>query len=91
MQVLDEIAKVLHTEPDKLEKDSLKSYLEKELLRVETNIYQIGCRHGIKSILELDEKLKKGEAKEEDIREDFMELDRLESEKDELLEALRKL
>ncbi|HNQ52090.1 MULTISPECIES: hypothetical protein [Methanothrix] len=45
----------------------------------------------MRSILELDDKLKKGEVREEDVLEDFQELDYLESRRDELLAAMKNL
>ncbi|KAF5412549.1 MAG: hypothetical protein C5S47_01130 [Candidatus Methanogasteraceae archaeon] len=40
--------------------ESLKTFLEKELIGIEAEIYKIGAKHGIRSIFELDEKLKNG-------------------------------
>ena len=91
MQVFQEVAKALNINQEGLEKDSLKTFLEKELRNIEAEIYRIAARHGIKSILELDEKLRKGEVTEEEIRDDFMELDYLESRKDSILSALEKI
>jgi hypothetical protein len=45
----------------------------------------------VRSIFELDDKLKKGEAREEDILADFQELDYLESRRDEILAAMKSL
>jgi len=91
MQVFQEVAKALNINQEGLEKDSLKTFLEKELRNIEAEIYRIAARHGIKSILELDEKLRKGEVTEEEIRDDFMELDYLESRKDSILSAIEKI
>jgi len=91
MQTIEEIAKTLNIDPIELEKKSLKFFLEKELRNIEVEIYKIGNKHGIKSVLELDEKLKRGEIKEEDMLEDFMELEFLETRKEKILEALEKL
>ncbi|MBT9139396.1 MAG: hypothetical protein DDT31_01980 [Syntrophomonadaceae bacterium] len=88
MQVLEELARFLDTSPEELERESLKSFLGKELREVEAEMYKLGARHGIQSVLELDEKLKEGEINEEEMREDFMELDYLESRRDTLLKAM---
>lgn len=45
---------------ERLEMESLKTFLEKELIGIEAEIYKIGAKHGIRSIFELDEKLKNG-------------------------------
>ena len=91
MEVIDEVASALKMDKDSLAKASVKAFLDKELRCVEAEIYEIGAKHGVKSISELDNKLKSGEAKEEDILEDFQDLDYLESRRDELLAAMKKL
>jgi hypothetical protein len=88
MQIIEEVAKSLSMNREKLERESLKTYLEKELRNIEAEIYKIGAKHGIRSIFELDEKLKRGTITEEEMRDDFMELDYLESKKDDLLKAM---
>ncbi len=66
-----------------LAKASLKAFLDRELRRIEAEIFEIGAKHSVKSIFELDDKLKRGEVREEDIVEDFQELDYLEARRDE--------
>jgi len=85
MQTIEEIAKTLEIDPVELEKESLKFFLQKELRNVEAEIYRIGNKHGVKSVLELDEKLKKGKIKEEEMLDDFMELEFLETKKEKIL------
>ena len=91
MQVFQEIAKALNINQERLERDSLKAFLEKELRNTDAEIYRIAARHGVKSILELDGRLTAGEVTEEEIRDDFMELDYLESKKDSILSAIEKI
>lgn len=91
MQTIEEIAKTLDIDPVELEKKSLKFFLEKELRNTEIEIYKIANKHGVRSVLDLDEKLKRGDIKEEDMLEDFMELEFLETRRDKILEALKKL
>ena len=91
MQIIEEVAKSLSMNREKLERESLKTYLEKELRNIEAEIYKIGAKHGIISIFELDEKLKSGTITEEEMRDDFMELDYLESKRDDLLKAMGRI
>ncbi len=91
MRVLREVAKALDVNQEKLERDSLKAFLERELRNTEAEIYRIAAKHGIKSILELDEKLKRGEVTEEEMMDDFTELDYLESRKQSILKAIDKV
>jgi hypothetical protein len=74
-----------------LQRESLRTFLERELRNIEAEIYKIGTKHGIKSIFELDEKLKRGAITEEEMLDDFMELDYLESKRDDLLKAMEKM
>lgn len=91
MQTIEEVAKTLDIDPVKLEKESLEFFLQKELRNLEVEIYRIGNKHGIKSVLELDEKLKKGEIKEEEMLDDFIELEFLETRKEKILKVLGKV
>jgi hypothetical protein len=83
MEVIDEVASAL-----KMDRDA---FLERELRRIEAEIFEIRTKHGVRSIFELDDKLKKGEVREEDILDDFQELDYLESRRDEMLAAMKSL
>jgi len=91
MEVIDEIANVLKMDRDVLAKASIKAFLERELRCIEVDIFEIWTKHGIRSIFELDDKLKKGEVREEDVLDDFQELDYLESRRDEILAAMKSL
>ena len=91
MQTIEEIAKTLDIDPVELEKESLRCFLQKEIRNLEVEIYRIGNKHGVKSVLELDEKLKKGEIEEEEMLDDFMELEFLETKREKLLKALEKV
>ena len=91
MQTIEEIAKTLDIDLVELEKESLRCFLQKEIRNLEVEIYRIGNKHGVKSVLELDEKLKKGEIKEEEMLDDFMELEFLETKREKLLKALEKV
>lgn len=91
MQTIEEIAKTLDIDPVELEKESLRCFLQKEIRNLEVEIYRIGNKHGVKSVLELDEKLKKGKIKEEEMLDDFMELEFLETKREKLLKALEKV
>jgi hypothetical protein len=91
MQIFEDVAHVLHLSKEKLEIESIRTFLQKEIRNTEAEIYKIWSRHGIKSIFELDEKLKNGELTEEDMMDDFMELDYLESRRDDMLKAMEKI
>jgi len=91
MEVIDKVASTLKMDRDVLAKASIKAFLERELRCIEAEIIEIGTKHGVRSVFELDDKLKRGEVQEADILDDFQELDYLESRRDELLSAMKSL
>ena len=91
MQIIEKVARSLNISQEILERESIKTFLEKELRNVEAEVYKIGAKHGIRSIFELDEKLKRGEITEEEMMDDFMELDYLEFRRKDLQRAIEKI
>ena len=91
MEVIDEVAGVLKMDRDVLARASIKAFLERELRCIEAEIIEIGSKHGVRSIFELDDKLKKGEVREADVFDDFQELDYLEARRDQILAAMKSL
>jgi len=91
MEILEKIANELGVNKDVLAKNSLEAFLRKELLDVEAQMFKITAQHGIKSVLEFDELLRTGKVREEDIMDDYMELDHVEARRDELMRAMKKL
>ena len=91
MTTIEKVSEILNMDADSLEKDCIRDFLNKKIRSVETEIFRIAKKYGIKSIEELDEKLKEGLLEEEYVFEDFKELDYYESEKDKLLKALKEL
>lgn len=91
MEVIDEVASALKMNRDYLARVSIKAFLERELRCIEAEIFEIRTKHGVSSIFEMDDKLKKGEVREENIIDDFQELDYLESRRDEILAAMKSL
>jgi len=89
MEVIDEVATTLKMDRDILARESIKAFLDRELRCIEAEIIEIWAKYGVRSLLELEEKLKKGAVKEEDVLEDFQELDYLESRRDEILAAMK--
>jgi hypothetical protein len=91
IRTIEEVARALNMGRERLEMESLKTFLEKELVGIDAKIYKIGAKHGIRSIFELDEKLKRGAITEEEMMDDFMELDYLKSRRDDLLKAMEEV
>ena len=91
MKVFKEAAKALNMEPEELERQSVRSFMERELTNIEAEIFKISAKHGVTSVLDLDKKLKRGEVTEEDMLDDFTDFDFLESRKNELIKMLAKI
>ncbi|MEW6102804.1 MAG: hypothetical protein AB1630_03145 [bacterium] len=80
MTVIDVVAKGLHIAPKELLRESLKSYLEKKLSRIETDIFLLAKKYGVKDVFDLDSKVKKGFFSEKESYEDYFLFDNLEAE-----------
>ncbi len=74
------VAKELNIQDKELEKRSLKSYLERELLSLKTEFLVLAFKYNLRSVNEFEKAVKKGKIREtEDTREDFFRLDYLEN------------
>ncbi len=91
MAVIDIVAKELHMKPKELLKESLGTYLEKRLSKVETDIFLLAKKYGIKDVFEFDSKVKEGFISESDAYEDFFVFDNLETEREKIKKFLEKL
>lgn len=91
MAVIDEVAKELHMKPKELLKESLKTYLEKRLTKVEADIFLLAKKYGIKDVFEFDSKVKAGFIRESDAYEDYFNFDNLEAEREKIKKILENL
>ena len=91
MAVIDKVAKEFHMKPKELLKESLKTYLEKRLSKVEADIFLLAKKYGVKDVFELDSKVKEGFLTEKEAYEDYFILDNLETERDKIKKFLEKL
>ena len=91
MAVIDKVAKEFHMKPKELLKESLKTYLEKRLSKVEADIFLLAKKYGVKDVFELDSKVKKGILSEKEAYDDYFILDNLETEREKIKKFLEKL
>ncbi len=91
MELLEEIAGNLKIEKEVLARNSIELFLKKELLDTEVQMFKITNRHGVKTVTDFDGLLTTGSAKEEDILDDYMEFDYLESRRDDLLKMFQRI
>jgi len=88
MAVIDLVAKELHMKPDELLKESLRTYLEKRLAKVEADIYILTKKFGVKDVFEFDSRVKEGFITEEEGYEDYFIFDNLEAEREKIKKFL---
>lgn len=87
----EDIALKLQLPPEELERESLRLFLNHRLRLVESQLLGLVRRYGVQTVTELDALVQKGQVHEADAFEDFFEFDRLEAERDALLESLREM
>ncbi|GJQ60166.1 MAG: hypothetical protein SCALA701_29670 [Candidatus Scalindua sp.] len=88
MTTIDIVAKELHMRPNELLHESLRTYLERRLAKVEAEIFALAKKYGVKDVFELDTKVKDGLIKEENAHEDYFNLDNLEADRDKIKKLL---
>ena len=86
-----DIAQTLDMPPAALEKASLRAYLEARRREVEAQLFFLAKKHGVQTVQEFDAAVQAGRIRETDGFEDFFHFDRLEAERDKVLEALQSL
>lgn len=91
MAVIDAVAKEFNMKPKELLKESLKTYLEKRLSKVEADIFLLAKKYGVKDVFELDLKVKEGIVSEKEGYDDYFVLDNLEAEREKIKKFLEKL
>jgi len=75
-----EIAKKLEIPFPTIKKESIKNFLEKQLLEIKTELFLLANKYGAKSVKEFDRLIKIGKIHEtSETREDFFKFDYLES------------
>ncbi|MBI3599839.1 MAG: hypothetical protein HY097_04255 [Nitrospinae bacterium] len=91
MTVIDIVAKEFHMKSGELMRESIKTYLEKRLAKVEADIFLIAKRYGIKDVFELDSKIKEGFFSEKEAYDDYFNFDNLEEDREKIKRMLEKL
>ncbi len=84
MATIDLVAKELHMKPDDLLRESLRTYLEKRLTKVEADIYILTKKYGVKDVFEFDSRVREGFITEEKGYEDYFVFDNLEAEREKI-------
>jgi len=88
---IEELAKDLQMKPDELMKESLETFLKHKLRVIESELFLLAKRYGVRDVQEFDKMIQEGKFHEEDAFEDYFKFDNLEAERDLILEYLDKL
>lgn len=91
MRLLPRIATELKINVTELERKAAVALLEKMLRSVSAQINSILARYGVKSLEELDRKVREGELRESDVFYDLTRLDYLEDLRERIVRLLREL
>jgi len=91
MNVIDVTAKELNMNSDELIKEGVRTYLEKLLAKVETEIFILAKKYGVKDVFELDSRVKDGFISEQDAYDDYFAFDNLEADRDKIKKLLKEL
>ena len=86
--ILSEVSKEIGVSKDDILSKGLRAYLRTELGKVETELFSIYHKYGIKSIHDLEHSIEKGEVSESDVLDDLTKVDYLESRRDKLKNLL---
>ncbi len=89
--LLEQVATRLNTTSERLERDSLRVYLERKLRVTESELFLLGQRYGVQTVFELDAAVQTGRFHEPEAFEDYFRFDYLESERESLREMLSEL
>ncbi len=89
--MFEQIALKLQLSPQELERESLLVFLQQRLRLVESQLFDLAQKYGVKTVEELDQLIQSGQIHEAEAFEEYFEFDHLEAERDLLLEALKSL
>lgn len=85
------IALKLQVSPEELERESLRLFLRHQMRLIESQLFSLAHKYGVRTVAELDQMVRSGALHENDAFEDYFELDYLEATRDTLRESLREL
>ncbi len=85
------IALKLQLSPQELERESLRLFLHHQMRLIESQLFSLAHKYGVRTVAELDHLVQKGALHEDDTFEDYFEFDYLEATRDTLRESLREL
>ena len=89
MLSIQRVANEFKISTDELIQKSVNLFVQQQLIKVEAELFRYLKKYGIKNVFEMDEKLKNGSLRENDVIDDFFAIDHLESERERLSNLLK--
>lgn len=89
--LFEKIASQLNVPPETLERESLRMYLQRRVRLIESELFALAQKYGVKDVTEMDQKIQQGAFHEEEAFEDYFRFDYLESERRKQIELLAAL
>jgi hypothetical protein len=89
MLSVQRVANEFKISTDELIQKSVNLFVQQQLTKVEAELFRYLKKYGIKNVFEMDEKLKNGSLRENDVINDFFAIDHLESERERLSNLLK--
>jgi len=71
---IEELAKDLRMKPDELMKESLETFLKHKLRVIESELFLLAKRYGVRDVQQFDKMIQEGKFHEEDAFEDYFSL-----------------
>ena len=87
-KILHKVSQELHLAEDDVMIEGMKAVVERKLLEINAQIFDITQRHHVASAEEMDAHYRSGKLKEIDSWDDFQRLDHLEYRRDQLVHLL---
>lgn len=91
MTRVEQLARELDMQPDNLIRQSIEFFLRHKLKMIESELFLLARKYGVKTVTELDKLIKEGKFHEEDTFEDYFKFDNLEAEREIILKHLGRL
>jgi len=91
MTIIEKAANEFNISPDVLLKESLESYLRQKSSKIESEMFLISKKYGIKDIFEMEQKILEGNISENVGYDDFFLFDNLQAEKEKTEKLLKEI
>ncbi len=88
---VENLARDLNTSKEFLMTEGIRLFLTRKLLKIETELFRLSKKYGIKNIFEFDNEIEAGTFSEKIAYEDYFLFDNFEAEKDKIKKALQNL